>query len=333
MKKGTAVAPSNIAFVKYWGKRNNTLTLPNNGSISMSLDSLWTKTTVAHAPEYKEDEVWIKSFRGKFEKVDGSKKDRVINQIVRLKKMAGIKNHVKVMSENNFPSDVGIASSASGFCALTAAATQAFGMKISEKKLSILTRLGGSGSAVRSVFGGFVEWKKGSSAGNSYAVQLAPETHWDLADVVAIVSTKEKKVSSLEGHDLVKTSPYYQARLKTLPHRLAVIRKAIQKKDFSSLGKEIEKDAISLHVVAMTCDPAVFYLNGRTLDVIEEVLDMRKEGIPAFYTMDAGPNVHIICEKKNMERIAKRMKKLPYVSLVLASSIGRGVRYSDQHLF
>ncbi len=331
--KATAIAPSNIAFVKYWGKSNDTLTLPNNGSISMNLESLWTKTTVEFSPEFHEDEVWIAFFGEKLKRVDGGKAERVIAQLDRLRKIAGVKLHAKVVSENNFPAGVGIASSASAFAALTLAAVKALNISADEKKLGILTRLAGSGSAIRSIPDGIVEWVKGNSSATSYAKTIAGEKYWDLADVVLVVSTDEKKASSLEGHGAVSTSPLYSARLKTLPARLNTIKRAIQEKNLQVLGSEIEKETLSMHAVAMTCDPPIFYLNGSTFLAIQEIQQLRLRGISVYFTMDAGPNIHAICLRKDLKKVRVYFEKKNYIKHIFTSGIGNGARLSSDHIF
>lgn len=330
MMKATAVAPSNIAFVKYWGKSNDALTLPNNGSISMNLAKLWTKTRVEFFPSFKKDEVWIAFFGEKSQLMQGTKADRVIAQVERLRKLAGVTFKAKIVSENNFPAGVGIASSASAFAALTLACVKALGISVTQKKLSILTRLGGSGSAIRSIPDGIVEWIQGSSSDTSYAKTLADETYWDLADVVLVVSTEEKKASSLEGHEAVNTSPFYKARLQTLPQRLKIVRSAIRQKNLQLLGEELEKEALSLHSVAMSCDPPIFYLNGGTFFAIQDIYELRSKNIPVYFTMDAGPNVHAICLQKDMQKIRAYFEKKPYIQHIFTSEIGKGARVIEE---
>ncbi len=331
--KATAQAPSNIAFVKYWGKINDELTLPANSSISMNLAQLHTTTTVDFSEEYAQDLVEIQFFNEQLEIVQGLKKQRVIDQLDRLRKLANTNMRARVRSINNFPAESGIASSASAFAALTTAACAALQLKVSTRELSILTRLGGSGSATRSIESGYVEWKKSNESEKSYAVQLAPHNHWDLTDVILIVSTQSKKTSSLEGHDAANSSPYYQARLAELPARLKIIRKAIREKNISMLGVELEKEAISLHVAAMTSVPAIFYWESSTISAIKDLFSLRESGVEAYFTMDAGPNVHIICETKNANLVADHFKNKAYVQSLFISEVGAGAKIIPNHLF
>lgn len=331
--KATAQAPANIAFVKYWGKSNHDLTLPNNSSISMNLAELYTTTTVDFDSNYTEDVVEIGFYGQSVQKVSGQKKQRVTDQLERLRKGAGITTAARVLSLNNFPADVGIASSASAFAALTAATCFALELKLSKKELSILTRLGGSGSATRSIPDGFTEWKKGTTSATSYAEQVAPPSHWNLADVVLVVSTENKKASSLEGHELASTSPYYSARLKELPARIRKVRNAIKEKDFTTLGVEIEKDALSLHFMAMTSSPPLWYWEASTVSVIKALYELRQNGVEAYFTIDAGPNVHLICEQHNTSKVEAYFSSQPYIQQIFVSNVGNGVRSSSVHLF
>lgn len=319
----TAKAPSNIAFVKYWGKTDHQLTLPQNSSISMSLDNLYTTTTVTFSEQLAEDEVWIESPNASSERVAGTKASRVIQQLDRVRQLSQEKRKAKVVSINNFPSGVGIASSASAFAALTLAATSALDVRLSPTELSRLTRLGGSGSATRSIFGGYVIWKAGNDQ-TSVAEQLFPESHWSLSDVIAIVSTTEKKVSSLEGHELAETSPFYSTRVADLPRRLKTVESALQQKDLTLLGSELEPEALSLHTVAMTCVPPVFYPMTETFFLLDELRAWRKTGLEVYGTMDAGPNVHCICEAKNAPVVAEKLRQLPYVQEVMTAHVGTG---------
>lgn len=318
--KITAVSPSNIAFIKYWGKINPKLNIPYNDSISMNLDSCFTKTTTEFDPKLKEDRVFI---GGK--EVGGEKKDRVVEILNLIRKKAGIKVFARVESENNFPSDAGIASSASGFSALALSASRAAGLNLTEKKLSILARTG-SGSACRSIPDGFTYWKKGKDNATSYAFKIAEPGFWDIRDIIAVTSLTGKKTSSTEGHSLAKTSPYFEKRIKGVGKRTLNLKKALIKKDFKTFGELLEEEAVDLHVMAMTSRPAVFYWNSGTMSVMHKIFELREKGILCYFTMDAGPNVHIICEGKNEKRIKKEIEKLPEVEKVIVNKPGKGAR-------
>ena len=325
--KKTAVSPANIAFIKFWGKKNPRLNLPYNNSLSMNLSNCLTTTTVEFIPNLKTDEVVIDC-----KKSEGEVKERVISVINIVRKWANINSRVKVSSINNFPSDVGIASSASAFSALALSASAAAGLKLSPKELSILARMG-SGSACRSVVDGFAEWKKGIKPLNSFAVQIARPSFWDLRDIVVITSAGKKKTSSTEGHRAALTSPYYLERQKNLPQRIRKLKKAFLSKDLETFGALLEEEAIDLHVIATTSNPAVFYLNSGTFEVMETLRELREKGVRGYYTMDAGPNVHVICRQKDVEQINRTLKRLQSVKSTIVNKPSIGTRFSTNHLF
>jgi len=324
--KATAVSPANIAFIKYWGKKNSKLNIPFNDSVSMNLDKCLTTTTVEFSPRFRSDKVFVDG-----KKLEGDKKDRVINIIDLVREKSGISYGVKVVSKNNFPSDSGIASSASAFSALALAGSTASGLKLSEKELSILARTG-SGSASRSIINGFAWWKKGKSSSSSFASQIAPATFWDLRDIVVVVE-KMKKKSSTEGHGVAPTSPFFKTRQKNLPKRIESVIGAIKKKNLPKLGELFEEEAVELHVMAMTSNPSIFYWNKGTVEVINKVREWRENGLASFFTMDAGANVHVICRAKDVQRLNTRLKKLPEVLFTIVNGPSKGSRLVDMHLF
>lgn len=302
MMKVTAVAPANIAFIKYWGKKNAKLRLPYNPSISMNLSNCLTTTTVEFSKEFSEDTV-----------SEGFNKKRIIEHIDRLRHLAGVSLHTKIITNNSFPTSAGIASSASGFAALTMAASAALGLKLLEKELTGLARLG-SGSACRSIPNGFVKWE------GEFAWSLYPPDYWDLRDIIIIVENKAKDVSSSHGHEAVETSPFFQQRLAALPKRIERIEKALKIKDFQMLGETLEEDCLDMHHVMQTQNPPLFYWNDGTKQVIS---DMKKSGLPAYFTIDAGPNVHIICEAKDEEKVTNYFKKYT----VIVNKPARGAHF------
>lgn len=316
----TAVAHPNIAFIKYWGNRSEDLRLPVNGSISMNMDGLITRTTVHFDAGYEKDRLAINEIQ-----VDGKGLDRVVKILEIVRAAAGISLKASVSSTNNFPTGAGIASSAAAFAALAQASVTALGLDWSEAKVSRLARLG-SGSASRSVPGGFVEWYLGDSDEASYAETIAPKEHWSLVDCVAIVSSSHKKTGSTEGHVLASTSPLQIARVVDTPRRISLCRQAILEKDMSKLASILQLDSDMMHSVMMTSTPALFYWQPETMSVMKKVQQWRDEGLQAGYTIDAGPNVHVICEAKKADEVAKLLKKIPGVQKILVSPVGDGVR-------
>ncbi|OGN88598.1 MAG: diphosphomevalonate decarboxylase, partial [Chloroflexi bacterium RBG_13_48_10] len=215
----------------------------------------------------------------------------------------------------------GIASSASGFAALSLAASSAAGLKLDEKALSRLARLG-SGSACRSIPGGFVEWQAGTNDDNSYAYSIAQPGHWDLVDCVVLVSQEEKTVSSSLGHFLSPTSLYQPARVADAPHRLELCRNAIRMRNFDALAEVVELDSNLMHAVMMTSTPPLFYWQPTTLTIMDEVHSMRKAGIQVCYTIDAGPNVHVLCTGDVADKVEGRLRELAGVNRVLKAHPG-----------
>lgn len=229
--------------------------------------------------------------------------------------LLGPRPFARVISSNNFPMGAGIASSASAFAALTVAMCAALGLDKTEAELSALARRG-SGSASRSVPGGFVAWRDHS------AYSIAPPEHWDLVDVVGVVSAGHKKTGSTEGHALAGTSPLQAARVADAERRFALCQAAVLKKDFALLADVIEQDALMMHGVMMTSQPSLVYLLPASLAIMHAVRDMRERGVPVAFTIDAGPNIHCICEKNAADLVAQRVREIGGVKDVLVSGVG-----------
>jgi len=319
MKKTTVRAGSNIAFIKYWGVRDAALHLPLSNSISMTLADAFTTTTVEWDSEQTltQDEITLDGVL--LEKVAAQ---RLVNHLDHLRRLAGVDVRARVMSHNNFPMASGIASSASGFTALTVAGAAGLGLSLNPTQLSALARLG-SGSASRSLFGGFVEWEMGHDHDSSVAHQLYPADHWNLYDIVAVLSSKAKKTSSAQGHTLAQSSPLCQARIDRMESALAEVRQAITVRDIGQLGPVIEEDALMMHAVMMTGNPALFYWQPGTLAVIQAVREWREHaGIPVYFTIDAGPNIHLICEADQVEMVTERLGAMDDVQRIIVSRAG-----------
>lgn len=316
LSSATALACANIAFIKYWGNRDHDLRLPVNGSISMNLDGLFARTTVSFQPSLPFDELIING-----REVVGKGLDRVSYILDLIREKAGIKINAEVMSENNFPAGAGIASSAAAFAALAVAGSKAAGLDLSEPELSVLARRG-SGSASRSIPAGFVEWKMGETESDSYAFSIAPVDHWNLADCVAIVSSAHKKTGSTEGHAIAGTSPLQGARVADAPRRLEICRNAILNRDFEAFANIVEHDSDMMHSVMMTSNPPLMYWQSATVEIFHQVREWRASGLPVGYTVDAGPNVHVLCLGEYAKEVEKRLRELPGVSDVLAAGVG-----------
>ncbi len=325
--KTTAIAPSNIAFTKYWGRKDEALRLPENGSISMCLSNLLTTTTVDFSPAYTKDEITING--GGLEEGEA---ERVIKHLDRVRKLSNIEYKAKVVSNNNFPSGTGLSSSASGFAALTLAAVKAAGLNLSEKDLSILARQG-SGSACRSIPSGFVEWLDGDTSETSYAVQIFPPDHWAISDVVAIFSEGKKEVSTSVGQQTAKSSPFMPVRLSRMKEKNERIKKLIAEKNFQEFGGLVEQEALELHTIMLTQTPPLIYWTPRTLRIIKLTARWRKEGIPVYFTINTGQDIHLICQQKDIDKVKEKLKNLEEVKEIIVNTPGKGTRLSQNHLF
>jgi diphosphomevalonate decarboxylase len=320
--QATAISPSNIAFVKYWGKKEQVLRLPENASFSMTLDDIIsTKTTVEFDANLENDIVFINDIQ-----VDGKKSSKVSKHLDRVRQMAGINFKAKVDSSNTFPSGTGISSSASGFAALSMAASKAAGLDLSEKELSILARQG-SGSACRSIPGGFVEWMDGETSENSYSITRFSPNHWDLMDIVAVVSEGVKDVSSSEGQEMANSSPFYQTRLMSMAKKIELVKELVAKKDFTQLGETIiEPEALELHAIMLTSRPSLIYWTEGTLKLMKLVKKWRKEGLELYFTVNTGQDTHLICQQKDEQKVIAKLKELDFVKKILPSKVGFGSR-------
>ncbi|HLC93232.1 MAG TPA: diphosphomevalonate decarboxylase [archaeon] len=329
--KSTATANSNIALVKYWGKRDEKLILPHNSSISMTLDGLYTTTTVEFSEKYKADTLSIDG-----EKISGEELERAALQLNIVRKRAGVSEKARIVSESNFPKAAGLASSASGFAALTLASAKALDLDLSARELSIIARQG-SGSACRSFHDGFVEWTKGSmeDGSDSYAKQIAPKDHWpELAMVVSVVTSKEKKIKSRAGmRQTVANSPFYKAWLEGVEDDLEKVRAGILEKKFTQLGVTAELNALKMHSTMITTTPHIIYWTPETVTMMKEVMAMREEGMEAYFTIDGGPQVKILCLDRNAKKIQKRITEMKEVKKVYVCHAGDAARTEKKGLF
>lgn len=323
MNTATAQAAPNIAFIKYWGDRDTSSHIPSNGSISMNLDGLYTRTRVSFEDGLAEDQLTLNNHISR-----GAALQRTSAMLDRVRQMVGLNLFARVISTNNFPTGTGIASSASAFAALALASSKAAGLELDEGELSRLARTG-SGSACRSVPGGFVEWQAGNDDEDSYAFSISPPEAWDLVDCVAVVSKKHKATSSREGHQFASSSPLQGARVADTPRRLDICRRAILGQDFENFARIVELDCHMMHAVMMTSSPGLNYWEPATLDVMRAVLEWRKEGLPVCYTIDAGPNVHVLCLGAAVSPVERRLKEMAGIQEVLVAHPGGPARLKN----
>lgn len=316
----TALAHPNIAFIKYWGNRSDPLRLPANGSISMNLDQLATRTTVTFSSQLSTDTLQLNGNPAPLPALQ-----RVSRFLDQVRALAGCSYFAAVVSENNFPTGAGIASSASAFAALALAASRAAGLSLDEPQLSRLARLG-SGSACRSIPGGFVEWQPGAGNADSFAFSLHPADHWDLVDCIAVIAAGHKTTGSTEGHASAGSSPLQAARVCDAPRRLALCRSALRQRDFAALAEVVELDSSLMHAVMMTSQPPLFYWEPASLEIMKRVPEWRRAGLPACFTLDAGPNVHVITLREHSPAVTQRLSELPGVQQVLVAVVGGPAR-------
>jgi diphosphomevalonate decarboxylase len=318
----TAVAGTNIALVKYWGKRDVALNLPAAGSLSLTLDRLGTRTTVAFDDGDGDRLVLDGAPAG------ATATARVSAFLDRVRARAEIARRALVTSVNSVPTAAGLASSASGFAALALAATRAAGLELPAAELSALARIG-SGSAARSIFGGFVEMARGERADGTDAVaRPMPEGDgWDVRLVVAITATGPKAIGSTAAMThTARTSPFYDAWLAGVPGDLAAARAAIAARHLPALGAVAERSALRMHAAALAADPAVIYWNAATMAAMDRVHALRAQGTSVFFTIDAGPHVKALCRTGDADAVAAALRAVPGVSDILIAAPGPGAR-------
>ncbi len=321
----TARAHANFALVKYWGKRNSELNLPDVGSISITLDALHTTTRVTLDQNLQRDELWLNGQRSPAAEL------RARQVLDRIREAAGVSSCCRIDSENNFPTAAGLASSASGFAALVTAATAAMRYDTPESKRSEWARMG-SGSAARSIFGGFSEMAKGrlDDGTDSVARPLLDAAAWPLEVVVAITRREQKGVSSTEGMlRTAQTSPFYKAWVKHQDQDLDLARDAIAAQDFDALADVAEASALSMHGLAMSARPGLLYFNPTTLACLHRVRELRAEGTPVFFTVDAGPQVKAICMPDHRHQVSTALSEISGVTEVISSVLGPAAHLID----
>ncbi len=311
----TALAHPNIAFIKYWGNQDDRLRLPANPSLSMNLGCLYTLTTVSFDDGLSSDLLLINEVP-----IYGAALARVSAMLNWVREKANLTTAAKIESVSNFPIGSGIASSAAAFAALSVASSAAAGLDLSEAAVSQLARRG-SGSASRSVPTGYSEWVMGDDE-TSVARSLAPPEFWDLRDIIVVVNQEHKAVGSTGGHALAKTSSLQAARLVGAINRFQLCRESLLARDLATMGPIIEEDAIIMHAVMMSSHPPIYYWDATTMMIIQAVQQWRREGLPVYFTIDAGPNVHLICEAKDAETVMVQARQLPNIESVMSSDVG-----------
>lgn len=313
-----ATACANIALIKYWGKRNVALNTPAAGSLSLTLDRLRTWTEVVRDPSATHDRLELDG-----QPVIGRPVQRISKFADIVRAQVGDECRVVVRSHNSFPTAAGLASSASAFAALAVATSKAFELTLPPRELSVLARRG-SGSAARSIFGGFAVMHEGQAEDGSDAYAEPLEgAGLQLCAAVAVAKSEAKKVGSTDGMELTRTtSPFHQAWIDCVNRDLPEAQSILRRGDFEALSELVEGNCLAMHANAMAARPGILYFRASTLWALEEVRTMRKAGIPAFFTIDAGPHVVAFTTPEYLEVVAQRLGGHPEVQEVLTSTVG-----------
>ncbi|TMA45857.1 MAG: diphosphomevalonate decarboxylase [Deltaproteobacteria bacterium] len=315
----TARANVNVALVKYWGKRDPELNLPATGSISLTLEGLSVEARVAFG-EHATDRIEIDGGPAR-----GEEAARVTHFLDVLRREAGRHERADVVTRSTVPRGIGLASSAAAFAALALAGSRAAGLRLEPPALSALARRG-SGSAARSIFGGFVEWRRGErkDGRDSVASSLATTDGWDIRVVIAVTASAPKVVSSRAGMTRALSSPLYPAWVASVEADLDEARAAIRARDFEALGLLAEHSALKMHAIGLAARPALLYWRGATIECMHRVWALRAEGTAAFFTIDAGPQVKVLCQTAAADRVVEVLRDTPGVERILTCAPGGG---------
>lgn len=302
MPSATALAHPNIALCKYWGKRDPALNLPATPSLSLTVAPFASRTTVTWGVE--RDEAWLNG-----RPAEAREAARIF---ATLDLCDAWRPPCQVVSENDFPTAAGLASSSSGFAALVVAAAAAAGQARTPEELSVLARRG-SGSAARSVFGGWVEWRLGERAdgADSHGIERHPPEWWELRLVVGVFDATPKAVGSTDGMNHCQaTSPYWRAWVESAPADVEAARRLVAARDLLGLGAVMERSALRMHACMMAADPPLSYWNSGTAWGMDQVRTMRARGLPCAFTIDAGPNVKVLCRAEDADEVALRLGRV-----------------------
>jgi diphosphomevalonate decarboxylase len=327
----TARAGTNIALVKYWGKRDKVLNLPATGSLSLTLGELGTETRVRFAADAGLPDGRDRVLLGD-EPAGETFAARVRGFLDLVRARAGVRLPAEVSTTNSVPTAAGLASSASGFAALALAATRAAGVELSPAELSVLARRG-SGSAARSIFGGFAEMAAGSAldGADAHAHQLLGPEAWDVRLVVALTTRAQKPLGSTAAMErTAATSPYYPAWVASAERDLPEARAALESRDLGKLGAIAERSALRMHACALSAEPAIFYWNPGTLAAIRAVLELRETGTPAYFTIDAGPHVKVLCAAAHAPAVEAALQRVTGVERTIVATPGPGVQLVEE---
>ncbi|MDR2277494.1 MAG: diphosphomevalonate decarboxylase [Vagococcus sp.] len=319
---GRCRAHTNIALIKYWGKRNDELFLPMNSSLSLTLDAFYTDTEVVLDSDFTSDTFFLNDV-----KQDEKETEKITKFLNLFRNEVNMETKACVKSYNHVPTAAGLASSASAFSALAGAMNQASGLNLDSKTLSTYARRG-SGSATRSIYGGFVEWYMGEDdlSETSHAIPV-DDASWDIGMIVIAVNTGRKKLSSRVGmKQTIATSPFYSSWVETATSDLTKMKDAIKQKDFITLGEITESNGMKMHATMLGAFPPISYWEPDSVKAIQTVKEIRGMGIPCYVTMDAGPNVKVLCKASDMAKIEELLLKEFKREQIIPTTVGEGIK-------
>jgi diphosphomevalonate decarboxylase len=322
-KQGFARAHTNIALLKYWGKVDSDLILPANDSISLTLDKFYTDTKVTFSDDYTSDRFYLNRHL-----MNPKKMQRVNRVLEAVKNEFGYQGYAKIESENHVPTSAGLASSASGMAALAGAAVDALGDVSDLNNLSRFARLG-SGSASRSIFGGIVHWHRGYDHQSSFAEQIVAEDEIDLNMVTIVIDHRKKKIKSTLGmQHTAETSPFYPAWVEATNQAVPEMIAAVKENNFTKIGELAEHSASMMHATTLSSNPSFTYFAPETIQAIKLVEQLRNSGIECYYTIDAGPNVKVLCQSKNITRVRDFFKNYFAEEQLVVAKPGSGIKFT-----
>lgn len=322
IQRAAAVAHPNVALIKYWGKRSDDrANLPAVDSLSVTLAALRTETSVAFDPALAADELLLNGV------VASGEQRRLTACLDALRALAGSDLRARVESRNDFPTGAGLASSASGYAALTVAAAAALGLDPADPRLGDVARIG-SGSAPRSLHGGFVELR--NRANETLCRQLLAPADWPMEIVVAVTTEKGKAISSRDGMTQSReTSPFYSAWLDSHPGDMDAALSLLDARDFDGLAELAEHNCLKMHAVMLTTRPPLMYWSPTTLACLHRIRRMRDDGVHVFFTVDAGPQVKAICLPEAADRVERELAGLAGVVRTIRGGLGDGARLTS----
>ncbi|MCU0663327.1 MAG: diphosphomevalonate decarboxylase [Myxococcota bacterium] len=314
-------ALANLALVKYFGKRDARLNLPAGPSLSLTLEPLETVSELSLDASLDADEVWLADAPA-----SPSFTERVTKLLDIVRQAAGDGRRARLKTRNSFPTAAGLASSASGMAALALAACKAYGLELSSDELSALARRG-SGSAARSVCGGIVAWYEGveEDGRDSIARTLLEPGQWDLRVVVGLAASGPKEIGSTVAMERTRTtSPYYGAWLRAVHQDFEDALAAVGNKDFTALGEIAERSALSMHAAALAARPGIAFWNAATVSALHLCRSLRKSGVEAYFTCDAGPQPKFLVRPEHQPQACQALRELPGIEGVIECHLGKG---------